>query len=206
MNSIITAIEQQKRMEGRFNVYLDGEFAFGISDADLLGLGLFCGQELSAERIDEILASLDESRCRDYATELVAKRMYTKKEIIRKMQEKGYLKTAIQSTVAVLEEYGYLNDEVYAELYLQQYGKKYGVFKLKYDLKAKGIDEALLDKCLEGFDNSEELLELLGQKFSKRAPSYEEKAKLLRSFVAKGFSYEAVKNAIDRLWGEENEF
>ena len=205
MSSQITAIEQQKKAPGRFSVYVDGEFAFGISDLDLCQLGLFVGQELEEERIDEIFAAIDETKCRDYGAKLVAKRMYTKQEIVRKLEQKGFCRTAIQNTIDILEEYGYLNDEVYAELYLKEYGKKYGIHKLRYDLKNKGVEDEVLERCLEKFDNQEELLELIRQKTRGKKPDRETAAKLIRQLTGKGFSYDAVKSGLITLWEEADE-
>jgi len=45
----ITAIEPQQKNSQRVNVYLDGEFAFGL--ASILAAWLKVGQELSEEKI-----------------------------------------------------------------------------------------------------------------------------------------------------------
>ena len=48
----ITAIEVQKRTPNRVNIYLDGEFAFGLSR--IVAVWLRTGQELSEEKIEQL--------------------------------------------------------------------------------------------------------------------------------------------------------
>ena len=50
----ITAIVVQKRSPNRVNIYLDGEFAFGL--ARIVAAWLRTGQELSEEKIEQLQA------------------------------------------------------------------------------------------------------------------------------------------------------
>ena len=50
----ITGLKLQKRNNDRVNVYLDGEFAFGLSR--IVAAWLRTGQELSDEKIAELKA------------------------------------------------------------------------------------------------------------------------------------------------------
>lgn len=54
--SVITKITVQKRRKDRFNIFVDGEYAFPISEAVLIKIGLFKGMELTKERQKEIEA------------------------------------------------------------------------------------------------------------------------------------------------------
>ena len=52
MNHTITALTLQKRNRERVNVYLDGEYAFGL--ARIVAAWLVVGQELSDEKITQL--------------------------------------------------------------------------------------------------------------------------------------------------------
>ena len=54
MSHRITALKLQKRNRQRVNVYLDGDFAFGL--ARIVAAWLHVGQELSDEKIEQLLA------------------------------------------------------------------------------------------------------------------------------------------------------
>ena len=54
---MITAIEAQKRNKDKVNLYLDGEFACSLTAESVVRARLKIGQELSEERLREILAT-----------------------------------------------------------------------------------------------------------------------------------------------------
>ena len=55
---IITSIEEQKK-KGRFNIFLDGEFAFGLYKETIYDFGLRVKDNLTEEKVRE-LKSYDE--------------------------------------------------------------------------------------------------------------------------------------------------
>lgn len=54
---MITAIEAQKRNKDKVNLYLDGEFACSLTAESVVRARLKIGQELSEEKLREILAT-----------------------------------------------------------------------------------------------------------------------------------------------------
>lgn len=202
----ITDIQQQKNAADRYSVFIDGEFAFGICDFDLYSLKLRIGDILSDERIREIEELIDAEKCKNYAVGLVSKKMYSKKEITDKMKNKGYSLTAISSVISILEEYGYINDDYFTSVFVEAYMKKYGIHKIRYELKNKGIDDETADKYLSGFENDDYLSELIKQKTRGKVLDKDLCAKLIRSFAAKGFEYEKIKSCLSKLTEDVEEF
>jgi len=52
--SEVTAIEPQKKKE-RFNIFVDGKFAFGLDAETLVKSGLKVGQEISEKEIEKLV-------------------------------------------------------------------------------------------------------------------------------------------------------
>ena len=76
MNNIITDIVPQVNSPSRFSVFIDGEFSFGISDFDLYNLRLSKGDEITEEKMAEIESIIDIDKCKNYAIDLVSRKMY----------------------------------------------------------------------------------------------------------------------------------
>ena len=201
----ITSIEVQKKQRGRFSVFIDGEFSFGISDIDLYNLGLAVGDVVTEEQMALIEETIDVQKCRDYAVNLVSKKMYTKKEIAEKMQKKGFSKTATDGVMDILEEYGYVNDDLYAEMYCEYQSRKFGAKKIRYDLQMKGISQEIIQKHICKIENRDELMELVKLKIKGKTVDIKERQKIVRHFLSKGFDYDAVKSCIDSVCGNETE-
>ncbi len=198
-NNIVTKIEPQVRSVDRFSVFIDDEFAFGISDFDLYNLKIRVGDIIDENRLLEIENIINIDKCKNYAVSLVSRKMYTKKEITDKMIQKGFSSTAISEVISLLEEYAYIDDNVYAKLYVREYLKKYGSKKLSYNLKLKGIPDDIINDVLMDFDNKKELYNLIDKKAKGNLNDPKECARIVRQFLSKGFEYEDIKSCLDSL-------
>ena len=59
----ITAIKQQVKRTDRYSIYVDGKYAFSLSESGLISGGLVSGQELDAGELKRIkkAAGLDKA-------------------------------------------------------------------------------------------------------------------------------------------------
>ena len=202
MNNIITDIVPQVNSASRFSVFIDGEFAFGISDFDLYTLRLSKGDEITEEKMAEIESVIDIDKCKNYAIDLVSRKMYTEKEIRVKMKQKEFSQTAIDNVVDILKEYGYINDEAYATIYCEHYMQKYGVKKLEFELKNKGVSSEIIENALLGVKNDDTLEEMIRKKVGTKELDFKEYSKIVRHFLSKGFEYDAIQEILNKLRDE----
>ena len=200
--SKVTDIQLQKNTPGRYSVFLDGEFSFGISDIDLYNLGIKIGMDIDDEFMALIEETVDFKKCLDYGTELISRKMYSEKELKDKLSQRGYTDSAIKSTIDIMIEYGYINDEIYAKTYCEFKGKKDGVKKISYDLSLKGIRKDIIEKYVAEVENDDVLLKLLEQKIKGNINDRKIIDKAIRYCISKGFEYDKIKSCILKL-GEE---
>ena len=205
-NNLITDIVQQKNQADRFSVYIDNEFAFGICDFDLYTLKLKVGDVIDDDQRQLIDEVIDVEKCKKYATGLVSKKMYSKKEIFDKLKQKGFSLTSVSGVISILEEYGYVNDDYYASLYIENYLKKYGIHKIRFNLLQKGIDADIIEKKLENFKNDQYLEEMIKKKIGDKEINREMYAKIVRSFASKGFEFDKIKACLLKIAGEVDDF
>jgi len=81
----ITGLKLQKRNKNRVNVYLDGEFAFGLSR--IVAAWLHTGQELSDEKIAELLSKDDVEIALQRALNFLSYRARSEKEVKQILSE-----------------------------------------------------------------------------------------------------------------------
>lgn len=200
--SKITDIVAQVNNKERCSVYLDGKFVFGIGELDLLKFSLKIGQELSDSEIRTILNAVDETKCQDYANSLVCARMYTERELRKKLEQKQFSSEIINDVVLNLKEYRYIDDRNYAEMYISESKQKYGIYKIKQKLFEKGVSPEIIDDCLSEFSNTETAVSQLKIKLRCKPLLKEDEQKMLRFLAQKGFSYDEAHEAI-RVYMEE---
>lgn len=197
--SKVTDIQLQKNNAARYSVFLDGEFSFGISDIDLYNLGIKIGMEVDDEFMKLIEETVDFKKCLDYATNLVSKKMYSKKELADKLAIRGYTVSAVNSTMDIMEEYGYINDDVYAKTYCEFKGKKDGAKKIRYELVQKGIRKDIIEKYVSEIENEDILFKLLENKIKGNIDDRKTIDKAIRFCLSKGFEYDKIKSCLLKL-------
>lgn len=74
--------------------------------------------------------------------------------------------------------------------------RKYGAAKIRQELKAKGVDDALVDRVsAEG--ELERAQAILQRKYRLAATTREERARRARFLQSRGFSYDTIRSVLE---------
>ncbi len=200
----ITALQIQQRNKERVNVFLDGEFAFGLNL--LAAMQLRKGQLLGPAEIAALQGEDDERRAYESALHYVGYRPRSAQEIERNLQEKEYAPEVIAATLQRLHDENILNDEEFARYWVEnrtQFRPR-GSQALRYELRQKGIDNATIAAAVENVDQDAAAWAALAPKLA-RFTGLEEREfaqKVSGLLARRGFSYEIVRRVIKRAWGD----
>ena len=115
---IITEISAQKR-KGRYNLYVDGAFYSGVDAETIVKAGLKVGSEVDKKSLDELIMECEVRSAFDKLIGLISRQMYSKRDLEKKLLDKGYSHECIKKATEKAEEYGYINDELYAKLLVE---------------------------------------------------------------------------------------
>ena len=88
MKQKITSITTQKR-PGRFNVFLDGNYAFSVSEDVLIKFQLSKGKELDSADLEEIFQADALSKALNKALDYLSYSLRTEKETRQKLAKEG---------------------------------------------------------------------------------------------------------------------
>lgn len=203
----ITALIAQKRNKDRVNVYLDGEFAFGLAAIEAIKLRK--GQVLSDGEIEHLRALDEVERAHERALNLLAYRPRSAEEIRRRLGSAGFSEHAVDLAIERLTRIGLLDDLAFAHYWVdnRKRFKPKGARALRYELWQKGVPDAVIAEALEEMDE-ETLAYSAGRKRLQRLQNLDEgmRRKRLGDFLLRrGFSYEIVRDVIEQLWGELNQ-
>lgn len=201
----ITKIEKQKKNRTRYNVGLDGGFAFGLYDETILKFGLRTGDELEDEKITEIKEYDEFNYGKKIAYSFLSYRQRSKKELTKKLKDKRISKSGIDKIIKLLEEQKFINDSTYAKMYLESKirNKPMGKRLLQNKLFEKGIDKDIAEKTLnenyseeKEMDSAKKLLEKYTKKI-KGKDANEKKQKCYRYLISRGFDFEIVNKVVN---------
>ena len=207
MGQTITALEPQKGQKDRISVFLDGEFAFGLPDTEAARLRV--GQELSEQEIAELRAIDALSRAFDRAVRLLARRPYSAAEIRRSLASKEIASGVIDEVLRRLESLGYVDDYAFAQYWVEnrERFRPRGARALRYELRQKGIADAIIQQALDGFDSGESAYAAARDQ-ARRLRGLDRRTFRTRmsGFLARrGFEYGTVREVVDRLIHEYDE-
>jgi regulatory protein len=152
---------------------------------------------------------LNEAGLFQYATGALGRQMRTESDLRRLMKarvEPGeHSNAVIDTVVARLHEYGYLDDAAFAETYarLRQENEKFGQRRVQQDLQRKGVNKELITETIEaryGNTNEEALArQHLERKRIRKPENEKETARVMRRLVTAGFSTGVIYKIL-RQW------
>lgn len=209
MGRTITELEIQKRNQQRVNVYLDGEFAFGLPVIEAARLQK--GQVLSEEDIKALQAVDALSSAFDHAVKLLSRRPYSTAEIRRNLESKQVPPAVIDEVMAKLARLDYVNDRAFAEFWVEnrEQFRPRGPHALRFELRQKGIPDDVIEAVLGEFDVRASAYRAAQGKVRhlRRLTAEQFRTKLGAFLVQRGFGYDIVREVIDQMIDElkENE-
>lgn len=140
---------------------------------------------------------------KEKALRLLEFRAHSEFELQTKLRRAEASDENIEKTIDFCRRYGFLNDKVYAERKARDliHLKKYGIHRVKSELKFKGISDIIIDEILSETDTDGEAETLIGlvEKKLKNDFSQKNKDRCIRYFIYRGYSIYDIKNALNTV-------
>ncbi len=200
----VERVEASKHKKGRVLVFLGDGACLKITEQELLDFGLRSGDELDEETLKRLKEAAGVSNTRAAAADLIGKRAMSRRDLERKLQEKGASETEARYAAEWLEAIGALNDAEYAAALVRHYSRLgYGPARVREKLYEKGVPRELWEGALEELPaDGGQVDAFLRSKLRGRTPDEKEKRRLTNALLRRGFPWGEVKSAWRRL-GEE---
>ena len=199
----IERIEASKHKKGRILVFLEDGACLKITEQELLDFGLRSGDELDGAALARLKDAAGVSNTKATAADLIGKRAMSRRDLERKLREKGASESDARYAAEWLEAIGAINDAEYAAALVRHYGGMgYGPARVREKLYEKGVPRELWEDALEELaESGGQAAAFLQSKLRGREPDEKEKRRLTNALLRRGFSWGDVKAA----WGQLNE-
>jgi regulatory protein len=217
----ISLVEPQKKNPKRFNIFLDGEFAFGADEDLVVNRRLVVGKEIALQDLEKILFEAEVGKLMERMYRLFSIRQRSEKEVrdyfriknqVYRIKDKEQISPLIvDSVVEVLKKKGLVNDLEFAKAWVEarRKSKQKGIKALKAELFQKGIEKEIIEEVVsqQAAGNSEEGLakQALEKKMNhwKDLSVVEFKKKAFEYLMRKGFEYDVVREVIENSLKKE---
>jgi regulatory protein len=203
----ITALTPQKRNTDRVNIFLDGEFAFGMMAS--AATGLRAGQILSSTEI-ATLKELDEAeKAKKAALHLISRRPQSKAEIERKLRKNKYDDLIIDQVIDHLIAVDLLDDAAFAEYWVEQREtfRPRSRVALSQELRQKGVSRAVIETAVEQVDETSAARQAAAKQARRWSELSEDefRIKLGQYLQRLGYPYDIIRDTTNNSWQAVNE-
>jgi regulatory protein len=205
MDRTVTALTAQKKNPNRINVFLDGEFVFGLSR--IVAAWLRIGELLT----DEKIARLQEQDSLEIATQraidLLSYRPRAEAEIRKRLSESGFGSGEIEEVLGRLRQAGLVSDENFA----RGWADNRAAFRprshrmVAAELRQKGVADETIEQALSELPADGDLAYQTAERYARRLDGLEWedfRKKLGGHLGRKGYGYEVVAEVTRRIWNE----
>ena len=208
----VTAIQPQKKKAKRFNIFLDGDFAFGLDEATLVKNQIMVNQHLTSEQVEKIIKEGELGKLVDQSLRFLSYRPRSEKEVddflVQKIAKKEKIKysqakqsTLVSAVIAKLKRYKYLNDLEFARWWLRARSgvRPRGTFLIKLELARKGVAKEIIEEVLLRAPDQVELAKkvVLKKMGTWRNLSEQDlRKKVYGHLLVRGFDFETVKKTL----------
>lgn len=210
----VTSVEPQKKNPHRYNIFLDGKFAFGADEDTLVEYRLIVGKELTLQDQEKVLFATGVGKLMERMYGLLARRMRSEREIkdyLRNLSFKKKVKgdeeisdIVCDTLIERLKQKDLVNDRRFAQEWVSSRGVKRGLNVLKFELMQKGIDKEIIDEVLNEHNDlvsedriAEQALEKKMKLFSSLDP-VTFKRKAIEFLLRRGFNYETARTVVEK--------
>ena len=200
----IEKIEQSKHKQGRILVHLEGGDLLRLTEDELLRFDLYTGLDISPDTMVKLQKCAAYSETRVRAVNMISARPLSKKELQKRLRDKGAPDADAEAAADWLEDIGALDDLAYAKTIVRHYSANgYGEAKLRDELHRRGVPREHWDEALETApDPAETIARVIVSKTKGKPLGEKERKKLSDLLLRRGFAWRDVKAALSAL-GEE---
>jgi regulatory protein len=204
MNTI-TAIEPQKKRGDRRSIFVDGQFVAGAHEEVIIALNLRVGQTFDKERLAALIRTETVRKAQESALRLLDYRDRAVSEIRKRLIGNDFPEDIVEEIIDHLSRIGYLDDEKFSREWVRSrtVSKPMGKARLNWELRAKGVEQSMVEEALESLDDNTEYelaLAAARKKVEKADPNDQAFRNRLVSFLRRrGFGWEVINRVVDEL-------
>lgn len=187
--------------ENKVHLLLDGNYAMTVDSDFVAFTGLYENMELDDEALTSLEREVNARRAFNKASDLLARRDHSEKELRDKLRQKGFAADA-EAALAKLKHYGYLDDARFAARYAAelQRVKHYGRRRIEQALFQKGVAADVIRDTLDTLTfDADDLVSLIEQKYAARLNSEQGVARTVAALQRRGYGYREIKDALEQL-------
>lgn len=195
----ISKIEPQKKNRNRSSVYINGNFAFGLSNEVLVRFDLHEGDEIDDDTINNILFESEKQMVRLRAFRLLRYRVRSAEELRTRLVRTGFDQEIVAAVIAELVGDKTIDDEHFARAYIADHTalKPKGNIFVRRELARLGVPADTIERAMSERDERSIVEQYLRKKLGALdLKDPKDRSKAIRRLLMRGFTPGVVYDVI----------
>jgi len=196
----VTSIKQQVKRADRYSIFVEGKYAFSLSESALLESKLASGQELSREQLGEFKKRSADDKLYNQTLRYVAMRPRTRWEVEFYLDRKQASPALIDNILNKLSNIGLIDDRKFAQAYVndRKLLRPASRRKIIAELRKKRVADEIIQQITsaEEIDDRTALRAIIERK--RRQTKYQDDTKLMQYLARQGFGYDDINSVLQK--------
>lgn len=192
-------IKTETTKGGRISIFADGEYVISVASEIWYSLDYTDGCEIDEDELNELKTLVNSRLAYAQALRYLTLRSHSSAELYKKLIKK-YSSSCAEFAVNKCSELGFIDDKDFAVRYADELAekKKYGLSRIRQELKLKGIDNEIIDNVINNMDIdcSKSIIDVVNKKYSDCLQDEKGNRRMIAGLMRLGFSYGDIKTAL----------
>lgn len=203
----ITKLERQKHKNSRVSVFVDEEYAFSLTDETVVEYGIFTGADVNDFPLEEIYKKDRYKQALSSAFMTLSRSAKSEKQLRDALLKKEFESFCVDAVIERLKELNYIDDLRFTKSFVENSSSS-GINAIRFKLKSKGVSDEIINSVLENVKDDDQIVRAV-EIIKKQLPKYskyetfEQKRKLNDFLYRKGYQWDVIKSAIDKVFSED---
>lgn len=190
----------------KIHIFIDEEYSLTVDSEYWYTSEWSRIKETDEEGLEELRLDIEMRRAWLNALDLISMRSHSEKELVQKLRRK-YSQNTAEAVAEKASALGLIDDESFAEMYAKELieRKKYGVSRVKNELRLKGISSHIIESVLLSLDidGKESIINLVEKKYSHKLADEKGRRQVIAALQRRGFSYSDIRAALSEFTAAE---
>ena len=201
----VESIEQTRSPSGKLRVRFDNGSSLLIFPSVIAEHGIYSGMELPEAALNSLKESNAAASAKERAVRIVSATSISKKELEKRLIQKGEKEEDAKQAVMWLENLKLLDDKQVAQQIVRNgLSRGYGASRIRQMLYEKRIPKELWEDALSDLPPQDDAIDaFLQRRFRGRKPDRAECKRATDALLRRGHSWNDIRRALERYAPEE---
>lgn len=201
----VESIEQTRSPSGKLRVRFDNGSSLLIFPSVIAEHGIYSGMELPEAALNSLKESNAAASAKERAVRIVSATSISKKELEKRLIQKGEKEEDAKQAVMWLEDLKLLDDKQVAQQIVRNgLSRGYGASRIRQMLYEKRIPKELWEEALSDLPPQDDAIDtFLQRRFRGRKPDRAECKRATDALLRRGHSWNDIRRALERYAPEE---